>query len=369
MPDGKTLASASGDRTIRLWDLKTHQTLRTLRGDYGELYALDVSPDGRWMASGSKEGSVNLWDLASSTNRPPAYRRLPGTNYLEELSYSSDGRFFGGLLNGHLLLFQTATPEQIEAELPGTNITDFAFAPNSLRLAATDDSGHLGLWEIPSMRVITNFAAHANFAFFIGTGFMNGGRSVLTCDESCAAKEWDVESWREIHRFQLDTNFSPLAISPGADVVATLKGDEIEVFSTRSPESRRHFTGQTRIGDIALSPDGRTLASASDSGTVELWDTATGTRTAALRGVLLGYHAVAFSPDGERLAAGSNGQEAIKIWDLHSLEEVATLPGQGSLFSDARFSPDGNTIVARNRDYWSAPSWNEINAAERARHR
>src|SRR5438552_2829749 len=89
--------------------------------------------------------------------------------------------------------------------------------------------------------------------------------------------------------------------------------------------------------------------------------------------VLLGYHSVAISPDGERVAAGSNGQEAIKLWDLHSHEEVATISGQGSFFSDARFSPDGSTISARNWNgviyFWTAPAWKQIEAAEQARGR
>jgi len=112
------------------------------------------------------------------------------------------------------------------------------------------------------------------------------------------------------------------------------------------------------------------LALASEKGTVELWDTGMATRTALLRGVLLGYHSVAFSPDGERLVAGSDGQEAIKVWDLHSLQEVATLRGQGSMFRHANFSPDGDTIGAQNlkgvMHFWSAPSWPDILAAERA---
>jgi WD40 repeat protein len=73
---------------------------------------------------------------------------------------------------------------------------------------------------------------------------------------------------------------------------------------------------------------------------------------------------VTISPDGERIAAGSNGQEAIKLWDLDSREEVATLPGGGSFFRLIRFSPDGNTLSACNWNgvihFWTAPSWEQI---------
>jgi len=179
------------------------------------------------------------------------------------------------------------------------------------------------------------------------------------------AKEWDTTTWREIRRFKLDTQAATFAISPEAGLVATANTEEIELFSNESPDKRLHFSGRFRIHDLKFSPDGKTLASASDSGTVELWDTATGTRTAALHGVLLGFHSVAFSRDGERLEAGSSGQEAIKMWDLRSLEEVATLTAPG--FHAAQFSPDGNTIIAGNRNFWTAPGWAEIHAAERAR--
>ena len=82
------------------------------------------------------------------------------------------------------------------------------------------------------------------------------------------------------------------------------------MFSIQSPDKRWHFAGRPRINDIKFPRDGKTLASSSDSGTVELWDSATDKRTAALSGVLLGFHSVAFSPDGERLVACSSRARA-----------------------------------------------------------
>jgi WD40 repeat protein len=271
------------------------------------------------------------------------------------------------------VLCETAVPEQmVQTELPLANIAGFIFSTDSRRLVATDDSGHLTAWDISGQRVITNFAAHAGPAYPFGAGFRGGGHSLLTCDEGGTAKEWDAGNWSEIQRFQLDSGATAWAICPETGLVATMNVEQLfELFSTQSPDKRLHFTGQSRIHDLKFSHDGKILASASDSGAVELWDTATGTRYAALRGVLLGYHSVAFSADAERLAASSGGQEAIKIWDLHSLEEVATLPGKGSLFDHAQFSADGNTIAADNWKgvihFWSAPSWVEIRAAEKAR--
>jgi WD40 repeat protein len=182
----------------------------------------------------------------------------------------------------------------------------------------------------------------------------------------------DKNSYQEIPRFRYDSNAIVYAVAPQAAMAASASGTgQIELISGPNRDQRRRFKGQGRISGLSLSPEGRTLAATSENGTVELWDTETLKRKALLHGVILGYHSVTFSPDGQRLAAGSNGHEAIKLWDADSCDEVATLAGEGSFFRGTRFSPDGNTITSRNWNgvshFWHAPSWAEIETAERAR--
>ena len=79
---------------------------------------------------------------------------------------------------------------------------------------------------------------------------------------------------------------------------------------------------------------------------------------------------MAFSPDGKRLATGSQGKEAIKLWDVESHQELLTLEGQGSTFNRMAFSPD-DAILGCNTGrgllhLWRAPTWAEIEAAEKA---
>ena len=110
------------------------------------------------------------------------------------------------------------------------------------------------------------------------------------------------------------------------------------------------------------------IAASDTSGMVWLWDVATLQPVATLKGFLLGAHSVAFSPDGRRLAAGSNGQEAVKLWDVETRQEVLTLSGEGSLFSGLSFSSDGRYLMAINEaglaHIWTAPTWEEIAAEE-----
>jgi WD40 repeat protein len=119
----------------------------------------------------------------------------------------------------------------------------------------------------------------------------------------------------------------------------------------------------------AVSPDGQLFATAASDSEVKLWNAATHASVGVLRGLQIGAVSVAFSPDGDRVAAGSAGREAVKLWDLATQQDVVTLAGSGSLFQFTGFSPDGNMIVSINEDcqvhLWRTPSWEEIAATEK----
>jgi WD40 repeat protein len=123
------------------------------------------------------------------------------------------------------------------------------------------------------------------------------------------------------------------------------------------------------LSSIGFARDGKLFATGSTQGDAMLWDLASRTPIANLQGHLLGVHAVAFSPDGRRVATASGGREAVKLWDVATRQEVATLAGQGSVFQTVQFSSDGNTLMAINLlgtlHLWRAASFVEIDAMEK----
>ncbi len=118
----------------------------------------------------------------------------------------------------------------------------------------------------------------------------------------------------------------------------------------------------TLVNSVAFSPDGQRLASASDDGTVKVWDATTGQETLTLRGHTNEVNAVAFSPDGQRLASASN-DGTVKVWDATTGQETLTLTGHTTLVNSVAFSPDGQRLASASNDgtvkLWDAASGQE----------
>ncbi len=123
------------------------------------------------------------------------------------------------------------------------------------------------------------------------------------------------------------------------------------------------------MSGVAFSNDSVWAASVSEGGTLAIWDISSlQPLLPPLKGHTLGTHGAAFSGDGRRLATGSNGREAVKLWDMSTHREAVALSGPGSLFDFVAFSPDGQQLAACIREgklhLWRAPSWEEIETAE-----
>ena len=119
---------------------------------------------------------------------------------------------------------------------------------------------------------------------------------------------------------------------------------------------------------MALLPDGNTLVSAAED--IRFWDVKTRRENPGSASLEESeYHSLALSPDGRRVACGT-GDGRITIRDVASRHEVAKLDGHKEWVTQLAFTPDGNNLVSVSRDQlrvWRAPSWAEIEAAEKER--
>jgi WD40 repeat protein/serine/threonine protein kinase len=356
--DGKRIASASADWTVKVWDAATGQVLRTLAGHDLGVAGVAFSPDGQWLASASGDGTIKLWDEASGQET----LTLKGhTRGVYGVAFSPDGqRLFSsaGKLKqaGGEVKIWNATSGQETLALKGHQscVTSLACSNDGKWLASGSEDGTVIIWDAGTGQEKRSLKRHADIVW--GAAFSPDGNYLASASEDRTVRIWDLAGGKEW-----------LTLGhPSADV--NQKADSVAF----SPDSRRvastHWDGTVKVWDVAsgnqlfnlgrlasslwcavFSPDGRWLASSGNDRTVRLWDAATGDLLQTMKGHTSEISRVTFSPDGKRLASAS-WDGTVKIWDPASGQETLTLKGHTDGVFDVAFSPDGNRVASANRD-------------------
>jgi WD40 repeat protein len=232
-PDGRTLATTSGDNSIKLWDAQSRKELTHLTGHGSTVLSVAFSPDGRTLASASEDKSVKLWDVQS---RKELATLTGHGSFVRSVAFSLDGRTLASASDDKSVKLWDAQSRKELATLTGhgSYVRSVAFSPDGRTLASASWDKLIKLWDVQSRKELATLTGHGSFVRSVA--FSPDGRTLASASDDKSVKLWDAQRWKEL---------------------ATLTGHGLFVLS------------------VAFSPDGRTLASASADKSVKLWDGAT----------------------------------------------------------------------------------------------
>lgn len=328
-PDGRTLASGSADSKVHRWDVATGRALPPLGGHSDSVHTVAVSPDGRTLASGGADKTIKLWDVASGRE----LRSLDGhSDWVSFVTFSPDGHMLASGSRDHTIkLWDMLSGGELRTLSGHGMVVCVAFSPNGHMLASgyyhpNPKDSAISVWDVPSGREMRTFTGDGGVrsVAFSPEGRMLG--SVSTGENDTTLKLWDVASGREL-RSVVDKNYydaDSIAFLPDGRVLAAggvLLGTTVKIWDVQSGLELRTLVGHSRhVSSVAFSPDDNILASGSEDHTVRLWDVTSGRALRTLRGHDGPVNSVAFAPDGRWIATGS-ADGTVKIWDVESGRE------------------------------------------------
>ncbi|MFM8415021.1 MAG: WD40 repeat domain-containing serine/threonine protein kinase, partial [Planctomycetota bacterium] len=382
-PDGRLLASASADGTVRIHDSATGDVAQTLVGHGDAVYAADFSADGGLLATGSRDRTIRLWDTRT-WRESATLRGHEGTVYSVRFSPGGD-RLVSAAQDGTVRTWTVADSAlQLAIAASTKRVFRAVFSPDGARIAAAAEDGAATIWDAATG---TELARLDHPTRVNAVGFFAGGRLLATASGDGLLRNWDATTGVEVARRRghdeaiwslalrsneaaavsgsgdgsvrawnlageadpvlvLGDRGQALAITAAGDRLAA--GDAAGRVTVADPRSLRPVadfdTKAGRVNAACFAPDGSWLALACDDGRVHRWQVHEGRPLPPLPVHTRRVYCVDVSPDGASLATGCDDRTA-RVVDAHSgAERLPALRHPARVFG-AAFHPAGARLA------------------------
>lgn len=339
-PDGKTVATAGRDGTVKLWISDGH-LLRTLKVGSDRVNRVSFSPDALSLASASDDTTVKLWRRDGTF-----VRNLKHSKPVSAVSFSSEGQIIASGSKDKTVKLWRRDGTLLAILNHGDWVYDVSFSPDSQTIASAGRDKTVKLWSREG-KLLKILKGHNKSVW--GVSFSPDGKTIASASEDKTVKLWNLDGQLLATLEGHTSKVKSVSFSPSGQIIASGSSDGTVRLWSRDGSPLRIIKGHTSgVNKVSFSPWG-SLASAGDDATVRLWSF---NKEDALFKILSGHSksvsGVSFSSEGQKIASASD-HTTVKLWRRDG-SLLRTVKGHTQRVNSVNFSPDGNTFASASDD-------------------
>ena len=365
-PDGGRLALGEPEQ-VELFELEQGQLARRFGGHTSYVYAVAFSPDGQYMATGEYAPPTRVWHVESGH----LVTQIQG-DQARGLAFDREGRRLA-LATGVGRTVRICDPlsGETQATLRGhlAETMCVAFHPDGDRLASGSLGGEVKMWKAQSQPLVLRHPPRkAEHPWITSVAADRRGQRMVTVSRDNSVQLWDGEGDKPIRTWtgpQDDQSvwsdtFWSVVITPNARqaFAGHGRGTILRLNLENGEALTPIVAGEGPVMALAISPDGKWLASAALDGVIRVWSLPSGSLVHALPSHLVGNFVTCmeFSPDGGQLLAGSgaftflDSASGLALWDVKSGDSIWSLDAASVSARDVTFAPSGEIFVVAFHD-------------------
>ena len=361
--DGTRVASASHDKTIRIWNANSGGLEQILEGHVESVLSVDVSPNGKYLISTSRDDQVKIWDAATGEILELIASRDYGTARFSPDSIWAAWGDSSGNNEDHSIRVWNLIEKKLVHNLKSQNyrIGSLAFAPKEQQLASGNDKYQHAMIEIwdyvlgVCLKTLTSSKLEGNVN---SLSYSSDGNRLAAGTARGRIGVWDIDTATLSQVLEGTPLILSLAFSPDGSMLAS-GGRGLHLWSVATGVLLRTLSGHTSdVTSLCFSPNGTQIASASADHTIRMWNISSATENIGTQGKLPKIDSVRFSPDGTILASGSVSEGTIRLWatetglwvakiiDVNLIHDVKLVRGSFLGLDSFSFSPDGKHLAS-----------------------
>ncbi|MEM7065214.1 MAG: NB-ARC domain-containing protein [Cyanobacteria bacterium P01_B01_bin.77] len=346
-PCGDYLASGSYDQTIRVWDMQTGDCLQTLVGHDSRILWVKFLTDGKRLLSAGEDKTVRLWDIQTGD----CCQVLEiGVNWRLAIALHPNGQTLATGSNNHFIkLWSLSTGECLHTIIDYNSLVwSLDFSPDGQQLATGSDDQTIKFWDVETGKCLNTIQEHSHLVWSVQ--FSPDGRSLASMSDDQTLKLWDVGTGQPLRTLNTYNNaVLSVAASPNGTIASSSKDQMIRLWELSTGHCKPWPKQSSLVLCVALDSVGEWLVSGSVEHTVAVWDVNSGECLRTFWGHADWVASVAISPDRQLIASGSHDR-TIKLWEAYSGECLHTLEGHTHRVKSVAFHPDGHRLISGGHD-------------------